>query len=137
MTIMNKKDQGNLLEKIVSLCKRRGFIFPGSEIYGGIGGFYDFGPLVAELKFNIKQAWWKSVVHERDDVVGLSASIIMNPKAWEASGHVSGFSDPLIECKKCHSRFRTDQLIDKVEDVENLQLKISKYILSYLKDRLF
>ncbi len=101
----------NLLEKIVSLCKRRGFIFPGSEIYGGIGGFYDFGPLGAELKFNLKQEWWKSVVRERDDVVGLNAAIIMNPQAWIASGHVEGFSDPLVECKKCHKRFRAD-LID-------------------------
>jgi len=119
MTIMNKKDQGNLLEKVVSLCKRRGFIFPGSEIYGGIGGFYDFGPLGAELKFNIKQAWWKSVVHERDDVVGLSASIIMNPKAWEASGHVSGFSDPLIECKKCHMRFKGDEKISECSNCKS------------------
>ena len=99
----------NKLEKIVSLAKRRGFIFPGSEIYGGIGGFYDFGPLGAELKFNIKQAWWDAVVKERDDVVGLSAAIIMNPKVWEASGHVSGFSDPLVECKKCRKRFRADE----------------------------
>lgn len=99
----------NKLEKIVSLAKRRGFIFPGSEIYGGIGGFYDFGPLGAELKFNIKQAWWEAVVKGRDDVVGLSAAIIMNPKVWEASGHVSGFSDPLVECKKCRKRFRADE----------------------------
>jgi len=100
----------NKLEKIVSLCKRRGFIFPGSEIYGGIGGFYDFGPLGAELKFNIKQAWWDAVVKSRDDVVGLSAAIIMNPKVWEASGHVSGFSDPLAECRKCRKRFRADEI---------------------------
>lgn len=99
----------NKLEKIVSLAKRRGFIFPGSEIYGGIGGFYDFGPLGAELKFNIKQAWWDAVVKGREDVVGLSAAIIMNPKVWEASGHVSGFSDPLVECKKCRKRFRADE----------------------------
>jgi len=92
----------------VALSKRRGFIFPGSEIYGGLGGFYDFGPLGAELKFNIKQAWWNDVVRMRDDVVGLSASIIMNPKVWEASGHVSGFSDPMVECKKCHQRFRLE-----------------------------
>ena len=99
------KDENNLMEKIVSLCKRRGFIFPGSEIYGGIGGFYDFGPLGVELKFNIKEAWWQETVRKRDDVVGLSAAIIMNPKVWEASGHLSGFSDPLIECPKCHRRF--------------------------------
>ncbi len=104
----------NLMEKIVSLCKRRGFIFPGSEIYGGLTGFYDFGPLGAELKFNLKQAWWRDVVQRREEVVGLSAAIIMNPKVWEASGHVSGFSDQLIECKKCHRRYRPED-ISKVE----------------------
>ncbi|MBI2054765.1 MAG: glycine--tRNA ligase [Candidatus Sungbacteria bacterium] len=97
-----------LMDKIVSLAKRRGFVFPGSEIYGGLAGFYDFGPLGAELKFNIKQAWWKAVVSERDDVVGLSAAIIMNPKVWEASGHVIGFSDILVECSNCHRRFKAD-----------------------------
>ncbi len=99
----------NLMEKIVSLAKRRGFIFPGSEIYGGLKGTWDYGPLGAELKFNIKQEWWKAMVKNRDDVVGMSASIIMNPKVWEASGHVAGFNDPLIECKTCHQRFRADQ----------------------------
>ncbi|MDI6734214.1 MAG: glycine--tRNA ligase [Patescibacteria group bacterium] len=103
----------NIFEKINSLAKRRGFIYPGSEIYGGLGGFYDFGPLGAELKFNIKQAWWRDVVQARDDVVGLSASIIMNPKVWEASGHVSGFSDALVECPKCHKRFKVDELKKK------------------------
>jgi len=97
------------MEKIVSLCKRRGFIFPGSEIYGGLSGTWDYGPLGSELKFNIKQEWWKTMVKERDDVVGVSASILMNPKVWEASGHVSGFNDPLIECKTCHQRFKADQ----------------------------
>lgn len=103
----------NLMDKIVSLAKRRGFIYPGSDIYGGLAGFYDFGPLGVELKFNLKQAWWQDVVRSRDDVVGLSAAIIMNPKAWEASGHVSGFSDPLKECKKCHQRFRADDVEEK------------------------
>jgi len=103
----------DLMEKIVSLAKRRGFIYPGSEIYGGLAGFYDFGPLGAELKFNIKQSWWKMMVLERDDVVGINASTIMSPKAWEASGHVAGFSDPLIECKKCHRRFRDDRKPDR------------------------
>lgn len=102
------------MEKIMSLCKRRGFIFPGSEIYGGLAGFYDFGPLGAELKFNLKQAWWRDVVQRREEVVGLSAAIIMNPKVWEASGHVSGFSDQLIECKKCHQRYRPEDIF-KVE----------------------
>jgi glycyl-tRNA synthetase len=101
------------MEKVVSLCKRRGFVFPGSEIYGGIGGFYDFGPLGVELKFNIKQEWWKEIVQKRDNVVGLSAAIIMNPKAWKASGHLSGFSDSLIECPKCHRRFLADEAGNK------------------------
>jgi len=97
------------LDKIVSLCKRRGFIYPGSEIYNGLRGTWDYGPLGAELKFNIKQEWWKAMVKNRDDVVGINASIIMNPKVWEASGHITGFNDPLIECKTCHQRFRADQ----------------------------
>lgn len=105
-------NQNSKLEKIVSLAKRRGFIFPGSEIYGGLSGFYDFGPLGVELKFNIKQEWWKNTVHIRDDVVGVSTAIIMNPKVWEASGHVSGFSDILIECPSCNRRFKKDE-IDK------------------------
>lgn len=109
----------NLMDKIVALAKRRGFVFPGSEIYGGLAGFYDFGPLGMELKFNIKQAWWKANVLERDDVVGLSASVIMNPKAWESSGHVSGFSDILVECMNCHKRFKAEEYGDKVKVQEN------------------
>ncbi len=97
------------MDKIVALAKRRGFVFPSSEIYGGIGGFYDFGPLGVELAKNIKDLWWKSMVYDREDIVGLDASIIMNPKVWEASGHVASFTDPLIECKVCHSRYRADQ----------------------------
>jgi glycyl-tRNA synthetase len=99
----------DLMEKIVSLCKRRGFIYPGSEIYGGLRGTWDYGPLGSELKFNIKQEWWKTMVREREDVVGMSAAILMNPKVWEASGHTAGFNDPLIECKICHQRFKADQ----------------------------
>ncbi|MBI5035027.1 MAG: glycine--tRNA ligase [Chloroflexi bacterium] len=98
------------METIVSLCKRRGFVFQGSEIYGGIGGFWDYGPLGVELKNNIKRAWWKAMVQDRDDVVGIDAAIIMNPNVWVASGHVATFSDPLVECKNCHKRFREDQL---------------------------
>ena len=98
-----------LLEDIVALCKRRGFIYPGSEIYGGITGFWDYGPLGVELKKNLKNAWWKSMVQDRDDVVGLDAAIIMNPKVWEASGHTGAFTDPLVECKVCHKRFRADK----------------------------
>ncbi|MBI5221849.1 MAG: glycine--tRNA ligase [Candidatus Magasanikbacteria bacterium] len=100
------------LEKLVSLCKRRGFIFPSSEIYGGMANGYDFGPLGVELKNNIKQEWWKFFVRSRADIVGMDAAIIMNPKVWETSGHVSGFTDPLVDCKKCKNRFRADHLPD-------------------------
>lgn len=103
----------DLMEKIVSLCKRRGFIFPGSEIYGGLAGTWDYGPYGVELKNNVKQLWWKMFVQERDDMFGVDAAILMNPKVWEASGHVSGFSDPLVECKKCKRRFRADQVGEK------------------------
>jgi len=106
----NKKE--NLMDKIVSLAKRRGFVFPGSEIYGGLANSWDYGPLGVELKNNIKRAWWQSTVMERDDVAGIDAAIIMHPKVWEASGHVSSFSDPLIECKNCHERFREDFLFE-------------------------
>ena len=102
--------EANVMEKIVSLCKRRGFIFPGSEIYGGLAGTWDYGPFGVELKNNVKNLWWRMFVQDRDDMVGLDAAILMNPKAWEASGHISGFSDPLIECKKCKRRFRADQV---------------------------
>jgi len=105
-------NQLNLMEKIVSLCKRRGFIFPGSEIYGGLGGFWDFGPLGVLLKNNIKNLWWQTMVIKRADVVGLDSTIIHAPKVWEASGHTISFTDPLRECKKCHLRFRADKLKD-------------------------
>lgn len=98
-----------VMDKIVALCKRRGFIYPGSEIYGGLGGTWDYGPAGALLKKNLKDIWWKQMVQMRDDVVGVDAAIIMNPRAWEASGHVEAFTDPLIECKVCHQRFRADK----------------------------
>ena len=98
------------MEKIVSLCKRRGFIYPGSEIYGGFQGFWDYGPLGVELKNNLKKEWWKTMVYNRDDVVGIDAAIIMNPQVWETSGHTAAFVDPLVECKKCHHRFKADKL---------------------------
>lgn len=101
------------IEAIVSLCKRRGYIFPGSDIYGGLANSWDYGPLGVELKNNIKALWWKMFVHRRDDVVGIDAALIMNPKVWEASGHVANFSDPLVECKACHDRFRVDQIIEE------------------------
>ncbi len=98
------------MEKIVSLCQRRGFIFPSSEIYGGLSSCWDYGPLGVELKRNIKEAWWRANVQERDNMVGIDCSILMNPKVWEASGHLSNFSDPLVECKSCNQRFRADHL---------------------------
>jgi glycyl-tRNA synthetase len=97
-------------DTLVSLCKRRGFVFPSSEIYGGIGGFWDYGPLGVEMKNNIKREWWRAMVQERDDVVGIDASIIMNPRVWEASGHVAVFTDPMVDCKNCKHRFRADHL---------------------------
>ncbi|MCL4136279.1 UNVERIFIED_CONTAM: hypothetical protein GTU68_008758 [Idotea baltica] len=103
---MEDKD---LLNSVVSLCKRRGFIFQSSEIYGGLKSAYDFGPLGTELKRNIAANWWQKMVHEREDVVGLDASIVMHPKVWEASGHLAGFSDPLVDCLNCKERFRADK----------------------------
>ncbi len=97
------------LEKIVNLCKRRGIIFPGSEIYGGLANTWDYGPLGVELLNNLKALWWKKFVQEREDVVGLSSPVLMNAKVWEASGHLKSFTDPLVECKVCHLRFRSDQ----------------------------
>ncbi len=99
-----------MMGKITALAKRRGFIFPGSEIYGGLAGTWDYGPLGVELKNNIKREFWRTMVYDRDDVVGLDAAIMMNPKVWEASGHTSAFSDPLVECKTCHERLRADHL---------------------------
>jgi glycyl-tRNA synthetase len=98
----------NAMEKIAALAKRRGFIFQGSEIYGGYQGFWDYGPAGVELKNNIKREWWKSVVYEREDVVGVDAAIIMNPVVWEKSGHLKSFTDPLVECKVCHKRIKAD-----------------------------
>ncbi len=98
------------MEKIVSLCKRRGFIFPSSEIYGGLNSCWDYGPLGIELKRNVKEAWWRSMVRERDNIVGLDTSILMNPQVWQASGHLEGFADPLRECKSCHQRWRADEV---------------------------
>ena len=107
---MEKTGTEDTMEKIIALAKRRGFIFQGSEIYGGLAGTWDYGPLGVALKNNIKNLWWKMFVTDREDMYGVDAAIIMNPKVWEASGHVSGFSDPLVECKKCKRRFRADQL---------------------------
>jgi glycyl-tRNA synthetase len=107
-----------VMEKIVSLCKRRGFVFQSSEIYGGLKSCYDYGPLGAELKRNVKAEWWRSMVHEREDVVGLDASIIMHPDVWRASGHLAGFTDPLVDCKDCKNRGRADKWPQAAEGTE-------------------
>src|SRR3989338_6220817 len=109
---MSKKEQtsDNLMEKVISLAKRRGFIYPGSEIYGGFGASYDYGPLGVELKNNIKALWWQMFVREREDMVGLDSALVMNPKVWEASGHLKNFTDPMVDCVKCKRRFRADTL---------------------------
>jgi glycyl-tRNA synthetase len=100
----------SLMDRLVSLAKRRGFIFQSSEIYGGVGSVWDYGPLGVELKKNLKERWWRSMVYERDDIEGLDAAILMHPRVWEASGHVAGFTDPMVDCRTCKARFRADQL---------------------------
>ncbi len=104
------------MQKIVSLAKRRGFVFPGSEIYGGLANTWDYGPLGIEMVNNIKELWWQRFVRAREDVVGISSSILMNPKVWQASGHLKGFVDPLVECQKCHSRLRADHLKEEFDN---------------------
>ena len=119
-------EKNDLMEKVVSLCKRRGFVFPGSEIYGGLANTWDYGPYGVSLKKNVKNAWWKHFVDDRDDMVGLDAAILMNPKTWEASGHVSNFSDPLIDCRNCKTRHRGDKLLEEkigVEKTAGIELK--------------
>ncbi len=109
---MAKQKKNKTLDALSSLCKRRGFIFQTSEIYGGINGFWDYGPLGAELKRNIKEAWWKDVVQANENIVGLDSSIIMHPRVWEASGHIGGFSDPMVDCKSCKKRYKADNLCE-------------------------
>ena len=122
----------NLLDKIVSLCKRRGFIFPGSEIYGGLANSWDYGPLGVELKNNIKQLWWKKFVQSRDDMVGFDTALIMNPKVWEGSGHLKNFTDALVECKKCHERFRAGEA-NKCPNCDSNELAAPKQFNSMFK----
>ncbi len=114
----SRKGDALLQEKIMSLAKRRGFVYPGSELYGGLANSWDFGPLGVELKNNIKQAWWKWFVQGRNDVMGLDSSILLHPKTWEASGHINSFVDPLVDCLSCKSRFRADHLIEEKTDIE-------------------
>ena len=101
------------MDALASLCKRRGFIFQSSELYDGLNGFWDYGPLGCELKRNIREAWWCDMVRRRENVVGLDTSIIMHPKVWEASGHVAGFADPMVDCKACRKRYRADTLCEE------------------------
>jgi len=122
------------MEKIVSLSKRRGFVFPGSDIYGGLANTWDYGSLGIELKNNVKKHWWKSFIRDRFDVVGIDSAIMMNPEVWKASGHVGGFSDPLMDCKSCKTRHRADKLIEETlfrenkpaENVEGLSAEVMK-----------
>ena len=114
-----QKDKNEIMEKIVSLCKRRGFVFPNSEIYGGLQGFYDYGPLGVEMKNNIKRLWWDEMRKNHQNVVGIDGAIITHPRVWEASGHVDNFTDPLVDCKKCKKRFRADFLLDEGEIEES------------------
>jgi glycyl-tRNA synthetase len=110
---MSTSADSQRMEKIVSLCKRRGFIFQSSEIYGGLNGCWDYGPLGVELKRNLKNYWWRVMVHERDDVVGMDGSILMNRSVWKASGHEDTFTDPMVDCRSCKARLRADQLVEK------------------------
>ena len=124
------------MDKIVALCKNRGFIFPGSEIYGGLANTWDYGPLGVELKNNIKRAWWKKFVQENKYNVGLDAAILMNPQTWVASGHLAGFSDPMMDCRECHERFRADKLIEDwcEETGYTLEKPIDAFSQTELKD---
>ncbi|HZK57442.1 MAG TPA: glycine--tRNA ligase [Clostridia bacterium] len=128
-----------VMEKIISLTKSRGFIFPGSEIYGGLANAWDYGPLGTELKNNIKKAWWKKFIQQNKYNVGLDSAILMNPKTWEASGHIEGFSDPLMDCKKCKSRFRADKLIEDYMHEHNQEVVADSWtnerMRSYIEEK--
>ena len=122
------------MNKIVSLCKRRGFIYPGSEIYGGLANTYDYGPLGVELLRNIKNIWWRYFVNDREDIYGLHSAIIMNPKVWEASGHTASFTDVLVDCKNCQSRTRADHLIENHFLKKNKEIKVEGFDLDQLDE---
>ena len=121
-----KKQENDLMDKIVALCKRRGFIYPSSEIYGGFAAVYDYGPYGVELEKAVKNFWWKKVVQENENVVGLDAAIFMHPKVWEASGHVSGFADPLMECKNCHARIRVDHALEEIGIMADEKMEVDE-----------
>ncbi|MFA5966931.1 MAG: glycine--tRNA ligase [Patescibacteria group bacterium] len=116
----------DLMKDIVALCKRRGLIYPSSEIYGGFANTWDYGPYGVLLKNNVKKIWWEDMVQKRSDIVGLDSAILMNPKVWEASGHLTEFTDPLVECKKCHARFKAEQELDKCSNCKSTELTPAK-----------
>ena len=127
------------MDKIVALCKNRGFVYPGSEIYGGLANSWDYGPLGAELKKNIKDMWWKKFINESKYNVGIDAAIIMNPEVWVTTGHVGGFSDPLIDCKECKTRHRADKLIEEWgfkngKDITGLDGWTNEQLVDYIKE---
>ena len=126
MNMLN--NQEDLMEKIVSLCKRRGFVFPACEIYGGLGGSYSYGPYGVTLKNNIKRLWWKKFIEDRSDIYGIDGPIILHPKLWVASGHIGGFNDAMVDCKKCKKRFRADHIVESVtgQDLEGDLVKMNE-----------
>lgn len=126
------------MEKIVSLCKRRGFVFPGSEIYGGFVGSFDYGPYGVELANNIKAAWWKAMVQKEPNIVGLDSAIVTHPRVWEASGHVGGFADPLVECKECNTRSRADHLLEEIDVFADEKMTVDEInqIFDHNRDKL-
>ena len=133
------KNTEKTMDKIVALCKTRGFVFPGSEIYGGLANSWDYGPLGVEMKNNVKRAWWKKFVQENPYNVGLDAAILMNPEVWVASGHVATFNDPLIDCKSCKMRHRADKLVEEyvrdnnITDV-NVEAMDGEALVAYIRD---
>ena len=135
MVYMSKEERSDSMEKIVSLCKRRGFVFPSSEIYGGLSAIYDYGHYGTLLKNNIRDAWWKHMVQLRDDVVGLDSAIFMHPKTWKASGHIDSFDDPQIDCKQCKTRMRADQILGLFKiPADNQSLDFINIELNKLKE---
>ena len=127
------------MEKIVALSKNRGFVYPGSEIYGGLANAWDYGPLGVELKNNVKKAWWKKFIQENVHNVGIDCAILMNPQVWVASGHVEGFSDPLIDCKDCKVRYRADKLIEDWNAENGIDIPVdgwgNEQLVDYIKDK--
>ncbi|MEF3691721.1 MAG: glycine--tRNA ligase [Candidatus Moraniibacteriota bacterium] len=130
MFLKKEREENNMMEKIVSFCKRKGFVFPSSEIYGGFANSYSYGPYGTELKNNIKKLWWKKVVQEREDIVGIDGPILLNSKLWEASGHTSGFNDAMVDCKKCKKRFRADHVVEEAtgKDLEGQLEEMTKVL---------